>query len=32
MDKDYNPKNIEGDIQEYWAQENSFKTDFMSRT
>jgi len=28
MNKDYNPKDIEANIQEFWEKNNSFKTDF----
>jgi leucyl-tRNA synthetase len=30
MNKDYNPKDIEINIQKFWEKNNSFKTDFSS--
>ena len=30
MNKDYNPKDIEIDIQKFWEKNSSFKTDFSS--
>ncbi len=30
MNKDYNPKDIEANIQDFWERNNSFKTDFNS--
>ena len=30
MNKDYNPKDIEANIQEFWEKNNSFKTDFSA--
>ena len=31
MDKEYKPNEIEKDIQEYWDQSKSFKTDFTNK-
>ena len=30
MNKDYNPKDIEANVQEFWEKNNSFKTDFSA--